>query len=61
MEVMLLIQKTSRPGLTGSENPHIHREVVRDSPKVNVWWLNEGENYWAILLRGSHSNGWCLP
>jgi hypothetical protein len=19
------------------ENPHIHREVVRDSPKVNVW------------------------
>jgi hypothetical protein len=37
MEVMRLIRKPSRPGLTSSENPHILREVVRDSPKVNVW------------------------
>jgi hypothetical protein len=37
MEVMRLIRKPSRPGLTSSENPHIHREVIRDIPKVNVW------------------------
>jgi hypothetical protein len=45
----------------GSENPHIHREVVRDSV-ANVWSvLMEGKFLVPFFFCGSRSNGWLLP